>query len=281
MPESQSRAENWRVSRISECFERLAAAGQAAFVAYVTAGDPSAEATLEVAGALESAGVDILELGIPFSDPLADGPTIQAASNRALAAGMTVARVLQLVRQIRERSEMPLVLFTYLNPVYVFGFERCLAEAADAGADGLLLLDLPPDEAACNRELAASGRLDLIRLIAPTTPADRMESIVRTAAGFLYAVSREGVTGERRELAEGLGRQVAEIRRHSSLPVVVGFGISSPSQAAAVATEADGVVVGSAIVRQIAEQAAAPDLPARVADFVRPLIQAVRSVSKN
>ena len=153
------------------------------FIAYITAGDPSPDASLDVAHALESAGVDILELGVPFSDPLADGPTIQAASNRGLAAGMTVSGTLKLVRRFRANSELPLVLFTYLNPIYAYGFGRFLADAATAGADGLLILDLPPDEAEQNSELVSPGGLDLIRLVAPTTPPERMAKIVATGRG--------------------------------------------------------------------------------------------------
>jgi tryptophan synthase alpha chain len=263
--------------RISRRFEELGAQRASGFVAYVTAGDPSLEATLAVAHALESAGVDILELGIPFSDPLADGPIIQAASNRALAAGMTVSGSLELVRRFRMDSELPLVLFTYLNPIYAYGFERFLSDAVEAGADGLLILDLPPDEAEQNSEFLSSGGLDPIRLIAPTTSPARIARIVATGRGFIYYVSREGVTGEQRQLSLGIAEQVAELRRHTSLPIAVGFGISTHEQAAAVARLADAVVVGSALVRQIAANANSSDLARRVLDFVRPLVQAVKS----
>jgi tryptophan synthase, alpha subunit len=263
-------------NRLAQRFRKLADEGRKGFVAYITAGDPSAEATVEVMHALEEAGTDVIELGIPFSDPLADGPTIQAASNRALAAGMTVPGALELVRKFRSRSELPLVLFTYLNPIYVYGFERFLTDAAAAGADGLLILDLPPDEAERNAELVAAGGLDPIRLIAPTTPPERMEKIAATGRGFLYYVSREGVTGEQTSLSDTIASQVAELRRHTTLPIAVGFGISSPEQSAAVARHADAVVVGSAIVRRIAENATAPNLGEHIANFVRPLVQAAR-----
>jgi len=263
--------------RISRRFEELAAQRASGFIAYVTAGDPSLEATLDIAHALESAGVDVLELGIPFSDPLADGPTIQAASNRALAAGMTVAGSLELVRRFRADSELPLVLFTYLNPIYAYGFERFLAHAATAGADGLLILDLPPEEAEQNSELIFSGGLDPIRLIAPTTSPERMAKIASTGRGFIYYVSREGVTGEQSRLSDTISTHIAELRRHTSLPIAVGFGISTPEQAAAVARQADAVVVGSAVVRQIAEKGDSPDLARHVRDFVRPLVQATKS----
>lgn len=264
-------------SRLAHRFSQLAAAGEKGFVAYVTAGDPSADATLAILRALEAAGTDVIELGIPFSDPLADGPTIQAASGRALAAGMSVAGTLDLVRRFRASSEVPLVLFTYLNPIYVYGFDRFLTDATEAGADGLLILDLPPDEADRNAELVSAGGLDPIRLIAPTTPPARMAKIAATGKGFLYYVSREGVTGEQTSLSDTIASQVAEIRRHTPLPIAVGFGISTPEQSAAVAQNADAVVVGSAIVRRIAENAGAPDLAERIANFVRPLAEAART----
>jgi tryptophan synthase alpha chain len=263
--------------RISRRFEELASTEKSGFIAYITAGDPSPEATLDIAHALESAGVDLLELGIPFSDPLADGPTIQAASNRALAAGMTVARSLDIVERFRAKSELPVVLFTYLNPIYSFGFEKFLTRAVGSGADGLLVLDLPPDEAEQDTALIWSGGLDPIRLVAPTTPPKRMAKIVSTAQGFVYYVSREGVTGEQSRLADTISAQVAELRRYTLLPIAVGFGISTTEQAAMVASQADAVVVGSAIVRHISENGTAPDLADRVAEFVRPLVQATKS----
>lgn len=264
-------------ARIAQRFEQLSAKGQSGFVAYITAGDPSAEATLEILHALESAGTDVIEIGIPFSDPLADGPTIQAAANRALQAGMTVKGTLELVRRFREKSQLPVVLFTYLNPIYTYGFEKFLTDAAAAGADGLLILDLPPDEADQNAELVFAGGLDPIRLIAPTTPPERMAKIAATGRGFIYYVSREGVTGEQTSLSDTIASQVAELRKHTPLPIAVGFGISTPEQSAAVARQSQAVVVGSAIVRRIAENASAEDLPKRIADFVRPLVQAARS----
>jgi tryptophan synthase alpha chain len=265
------------LGRISRRFEQLVTQRASGFIAYITAGDPSFAATLEVAQTLESAGVDLIELGVPFSDPLADGPTIQAASNRALAAGMTVCGSLELVRRFRENSELPLVLFSYLNPIYAYGFDRFLKDSVVAGADGLLILDLPPDEAEQNSELVSSGGLDPIRLIAPTTPPNRMGKICATGKGFIYYISREGVTGEQSSLSDSLSTQLAELRRHTSLPIAVGFGISTPGQAAAVAKEADAVVVGSAIVRQIAENGQSAELTRRVYDFVRPLVQAAKS----
>jgi tryptophan synthase alpha chain len=190
---------------------------------------------------------------------------------------MTVSGSLELVRRFRQNSELPLVLFSYLNPIYAYGFDRFLQDSVAAGADGLLILDLPPDEAEQNSELISSGGLDPIRLIAPTTPASRMDKISATGKGFIYYISREGVTGEQSQLSESLSAQLAELRSHTSLPIAVGFGISTPDQAAAVAKQADAVVVGSAIVRQIAENRQSAELTRRVYDFVRPLVQAAKS----
>jgi tryptophan synthase alpha chain len=264
------------MNRIDETFQKLRAAKQPGFIAYITAGDPDLKSTPALVAALEGAGVDIVELGIPFSDPLADGATIQAAAGRALAAGASVAGVLEAVREIRKTSQVPIVLFTYLNPIYIYGFDRFHADAAAAGADGLLILDLPPDEAARNAELMRSHGLLSIRLIAPTTPPERMELIAKSAEGFIYYVSREGVTGEQTSLSTGIAEQVAEIKKHTALPVAVGFGISTPEQAAEVARESDAVVVGSAIVRRIGEHGSAGDLCERVGEFVRPIAEAIR-----
>jgi tryptophan synthase alpha chain len=246
-------------------------------IAYITGGDPTLEASAKIALAMEKAGVDLLELGVPFSDPLADGATIQAAAGRALEAGATVPGILDLVREIRKSSQMPIVLFAYLNPVYIYGFERFQQDAVAAGADGLLLLDLPPQEAACNTELASNHSLKSIRLIAPTTPTERLQEITDSAEGFIYYVSREGVTGEQTSLSTDIAERVAAIKALTKVPVAVGFGISTPEQAATVAGLADGVVVGSAIVRKIGEFGALPDLAGRIADFVRPIAAAVRT----
>lgn len=265
------------MNRIEATFARLRQENRAAFVAYICAGDPHLQATRDLAWAFEAAGVDILELGVPFSDPMADGTVNQMAAERALRAGATVRGVLATIREIRTRSQIPLVLYNYMNPAYAYGFNRFLQDAAEAGADGLLLLDLPPEEQGCNPELSSRDDLPLIRLIAPTTPADRMARIAKEARGFVYYVSREGVTGERVDLAQNLAEKVAQIRQASSVPVVVGFGISSPDQARAVAALADGVVVGSAIVKLIAACGDSPGLPDRVTQAIAPLIEAVKS----
>ena len=264
-------------NRIDACFARLKTEDRAGFVAYLTAGDPSLDATVDLILGLERAGADVIEVGVPFSDPLADGPTIQAAAGRALAAGATVAGVLDCVRKVRERSQVPLVLFTYLNPVYTYGFERFHVDAAIAGADGVLLLDLPPDEIGTDGEFQIAPGLRSIRLIAPTTPPERASLLARAAEGFIYYVSREGVTGEQASVSDSIGAQVAEIRKHSALPIAVGFGISTPEQAAQVAAQSDAVVVGSAIVRRIGEHGGVSDLVERVEAFVRPLAEAAHA----
>jgi tryptophan synthase alpha chain len=261
-------------NRIDEKFAQLRAANQSGFVAYITAGDPSLEATEQLVPALAAAGVDFVELGIPFSDPLADGVVNQLGAQRALAAGATLDKVLASVRRIRAKTDVPIILYTYLNPIYIHGFEKFHEEAAAAGVDGVLILDLPPDEIAANRELADRHRLKSIRLIAPTTPPARMELIARSAEGFIYYVSREGVTGEQSKLSDSIAAQVAEIRKHTDLPIAVGFGISSPEQAAEVARQADAVVVGSAIVRRMGEHGAADDFVEKIVSFVAPLATA-------
>ncbi|MEM0896029.1 MAG: tryptophan synthase subunit alpha [Verrucomicrobiota bacterium] len=266
------------VNRIDDAFRSLSDNQGKAFVAYVCAGDPDIPRSLEVARALDRAGVDVIELGVPFSDPLADGIVNQMAAQRALDNGTKVENVLELVREFRQESATPIVLFTYLNPIYTYGFEKFHLDAAAAGVDGILNLDLPPDEERENEELRGASGLKHIRLIAPTTPDERILELAASAEGFVYYVSREGVTGEQQSLAEGIGEQVGKIKSATAVPVVVGFGISTPEQAAEVARSADGVVVGSAIVKRVAEHGASEDLPERVEAFVKPLVDAVKAV---
>jgi tryptophan synthase alpha chain len=260
-------------NRIDQCFKALRERNEKAFIAYICAGDPDLPRTVDLALALEKAGTDILELGVPFSDPLADGLVNQLAAQRALEAGATVQGVLDCVRQIRHRSQIPIVLYTYLNPIFQFGLEGFHREATGAGIDGLLILDLPPEE-----DLQVqTGEVLHIRLIAPTTLPDRIQEICARAAGFIYYVSREGVTGAQSSVASSLRERVAQIRQCTNLPIAVGFGISNAEQAREVAQVADAIVVGSAIVQRISETSPSPEMPDTIGRFVEPLVAAVKA----
>jgi tryptophan synthase alpha chain len=240
------------MNRIDKMFEVLKAKGEKALVGFVTAGDPDRERSLAVIEAMCEAGMDILELGVPFSDPTADGPVIQEASARALAAGMNLAGVLEMTASVRAFTDIPIILFSYYNPIHRLGADIFYKRAVAAGADGLLLVDVPPEE---SKELTDSWpgvELALIRLLAPTTPDDRMTAIGQGARGFLYLVSKTGVTGSDGLALDAVAHNVARVRRASSLPVCVGFGISTAEDVAAIAAEADGVVIGSAFERTIA-----------------------------
>lgn len=239
---------------IGRAFARCRAERRAAFIPYLTAGDPDLETTGRLAIALAEAGADLIELGVPFSDPIADGPVNQAAANRALASGTTLEGILGLTAALRAPLGLPVVLFTYFNPILAYGVEEFAADAAVAGVDGVLTVDLPP-EAAAEEVLPAFRRngIDPIFLLAPTSTKERVRAVARVASGFVYYVSRTGVTGERGELPPGLAREVKGLRRQLGLPLAVGFGISTPAQVAAVAKIADGVVVGSALVKLVEE----------------------------
>ena len=242
------------MSRIAATFERLRAEGRRAFVSYVMAGDPDAETSLEIVKGLPGAGVDIVELGVPFTDPMADGPTIQEAGQRALAGGQTLERTLGMVRAFREGDDTtPIVLMGYYNPIYNRGVDRFLADAREAGVDGLIVVDLPPEEDAELCLPALEAGIDFIRLATPTTDAKRLPKVLENSSGFVYYVSVTGITGAAAAEAEEVGPEVARIKASTDLPVVVGFGIRSPEAAETIAGVADGCVVGSAIVAQIAE----------------------------
>lgn len=260
--------------RLSATFQKLRESNQKAFVAYVAAGDPDFDKSLGVIQTLADLGADIIELGLPFSDPLADGIVNQMAADRALKSGMTTHHVLDLIRRFRETHQTPIVLFTYLNPVFTYGFEQFHHDAAAAGADGILLLDLPPDEAALNTDLATGAGLKHIRLIAPTTPPERVKLLAQSSEGFIYALSRTGVTGAHGAPSANIAELVASIKAHTDVPVCVGFGISTPEQAAMVAESADGVIVGSAIVKQVELHQENPAEAVRA--FAAPLIAAVK-----
>lgn len=261
------------MSRIEAALRRAASENRAALVPFLVAGDPDPEETPALVATLAEAGADVVEIGVPFSDPVADGPAIQRASERALARGVTLRRTLDLVRRVRERTGVPLVLFGYLNPVLAFGVPAFCREAAAAGVDGLLVVDLPVEEGAGAREAFRAAGLDTIQLAAPTSGPERIHRIAAESRGFVYAISRTGVTGARAQMAGGIEDLVATIRGATSLPVAVGFGVSRPEQARAVASLADGVVVGSALVEAIA---AAGSLPARL-DAARAFTSAIRA----
>jgi tryptophan synthase alpha chain len=266
------------MNRIAECFARLKRTGKKGFIVYIGAGDPHLEATRDLALAFGKAGVDVLELGVPFSDPLADGLVNQLAAQRGLESGTTPPKVLATVAAIRQRSEMPIILYIYFNLIHRVGLERFIGDAAKAGVDGLLVLDLPPEESDNYEVLMRQAGMCHIYLVAPTTPEDRIEFIVKRGAGFIYYISREGVTGMQQQVASNLTQQIAKIRAHTKLPIAVGFGISTPEQAKAVASAADAVVVGSAVVNQIAGHGQSPELVAKVSAFVKSLAGAVKSI---
>jgi tryptophan synthase alpha chain len=266
------------MNRIVERFAGLKRDGRKGFIVYIGAGDPNLEATRQLALAFEAAGVDVLELGVPFSDPLADGLVNQLAAQRGLESGATPPKVLETVAAIRKTSPIPIVLYIYFNLVHRYGVERFIRDAAQAGVDGLLVLDLPPEESADYESLMRRAGLCAIYLVAPTTPEDRIERIVKRGMGFIYYVSREGVTGMQAKVADTIGAMTAKIRAHTDLPVAVGFGISTPEQARTVAQNAEAIVVGSAVVNQIAEHGKSPDLVKRVNEFVKTLALAVKSI---
>lgn len=262
------------MDRIAQAFARARSANRAAFVAYLCAGDPDFETSLAACRALIENGVDVLELGVPFSDPLADGLTNQLAAQRALSGGMTASRVFELVRKIREFApDTPLVFYTYYNLVFSNGVDAYVRAAKEAGVDGMLTLDLPPEEAADVQAACAHHGIKTVFIVAPTTPEGRLAKIGAAATGFIYYVSREGVTGVRDSVAANIPEAIAAIKRHTTLPVVVGFGIGTRAHVAEVAKHADGVVVGSALVNVIRDHLddrarTAPALALRAADLV-------------
>jgi tryptophan synthase alpha chain len=264
------------MTRLADRFAALRARGEKALIPFVTAGDPSLTATEALVSALAVAGADAIELGVPFSDPMAEGPTIQRASERALAAGASLRKVLQLVERVRARVDVPIVLMGYANNLLAMGEAAFAAAAAEVGVDGVIAVDLPPEEGeGFHAELRARG-VDPILLAAPTTRPERLEMLAKRTAGFLYFVSLTGTTGARRELSATLEREVGAVRAVSDVPVCVGFGVSTPEQALRVASFADGVVVGSAVVERI-ERAASPDAAVEAAaSFVAELKRALR-----
>jgi tryptophan synthase alpha chain len=262
--------------RLATAFARAKAEGRAALVTYVMGGDPDLATSRAMAEACIAGGADLVELGVPFSDPIADGPTIQAAAERALAAGTTVSDVLGIAKALRARSEVPIALMGYLNPMLAHGPERFAKDCAASGVDALIVPDLLPEEAAVLGEPAAARGVKIVHLLAPTSSPARIEGAARAATGFLYFVSVTGVTGVRKAVASEIRAQVDAIRRASPVPVVIGFGVGSPADARAMAPLADGVVVGSAIVKRIAEGGSRAARAERVRRFVASLAKALR-----
>jgi len=256
-------------SRLSDVFARIRAEKRPGLVTYITAGDPDLPRTEGILRALDRAGADVIEVGVPFSDPLADGPVIQRATERALASGATLAGVLDVVGRVRKDLSAGVVIFSYANPILRFGAERFADAASQAGVDGVLVLDLPIEESADFRNLLASRGIDTILLLSPTTSNERLRAAAALGSGFLYAISRLGVTGVRDQVAEGAEEMVARIRAVSDLPLALGFGISKPEQVRAVGQWADAAVVGSALVNVIAEAGASDDVNTRVEEYVR------------
>ena len=265
------------MNRIDQRFRTLRAMKQKGFIAYIGAGDPNLKATAALALAFARAGVDVLELGVPFSDPLADGVVNQLAADRGLRSGTTLNKVLKTVSTLRKRKcQIPIVLYIYFNLIHRHGAKRFARDAAAAGVDGVLALDLPPEEAGAYEEAMKRAGVHPIYLIAPTTPEERIRKIARHASGFIYYVSREGVTGMQKSVAASIKPMVHRIRKHSKLPVAVGFGISTPQQARRVAQTADAVVVGSAIVNQIAKLGKDRRLVEKVSRYVAAMVKAVK-----
>lgn len=268
------------MNRIDERFSRLKKEGKKGLVIYIGAGDPDLESTRQLALGFDKAGVDVLELGVPFSDPLADGLVNQLAAQRGLESGTTPPKLLQTVAEIRKQSQIPIVFYIYFNLMHRYGLEKFIQDAAKAGVDGLLTLDLPPEESENYENLMAKSGLNVIYLVAPTTPEDRIELIVKRGTGFIYYVSREGVTGMQTKIADTIGDMTKKIRAHTNLPIAVGFGISNPEQAKAVAAHSEAIVVGSAVVNQIAKLGKSPEMVSRVSSFVSELAHAIKGSNK-
>jgi tryptophan synthase alpha chain len=264
------------MNRIDRCFEELRAGNKKALIPFITAGDPDLTTTRDLAWAFEKAGADLLELGVPFSDPLADGMTIQRASQRALENGVTLKGVIGLVEQIRSRSQMPMILMSYMNPILRMGVREFVARASAAGVDGVIIPDLPPEEAQDLRSCCAGSAIHTIFLAAPTSNDARLRRIAESSEGYIYYVSLKGVTGARKSLQADLEDSLNRLRRLTDKPLAVGFGISTPAQVSQVAMLVDGIIVGSAIVDRIERLSGNPGMVGEVAEFVRSLKQATR-----
>ncbi len=265
------------MSRIEATFTALKQRQETALIPFITAGDPDLERTVDLIATLTTAGADLIELGIPFSDPMADGPTIQAASERALAGGTTVAGVLKIVAEVRKTNQVPLILMGYYNPIFCYGAEKFAQDAANAGVDALLLVDLPPEEADEIKVFLQPLGIDLITLLAPTTPATRMKELAGSASGYIYYVSMTGVTGAQQICPANIEDAVTTLKRYAKVPVGVGFGIATATDAGAVAAFADGVVVGSALVKIIEKYGQSEKLLPAVEKFIIELKHGITS----
>ena len=272
------------MSRLVDRFKALRSEGRSGLVTFITAGDPNEKVSAEILAGLPSNGADIIELGMPFTDPMADGPSIERASVRALAAGHTTSKTLSMVAEFRRQNTVtPVVLMGYYNPIYAYGLSKFAEDAAEAGVDGLIIVDLPPEEEKEFSVFCHSFGIDIVRLIAPTSTDSRITTLVENAAGFVYYVSVRGITGTSSATAVDIAQNVARIRKQTNLPIAVGFGIRTPKQAAEVAAVADAAVVGTAIVEKISsgingDGQAAPDLVPRTLDFVAQLGRAIRNI---
>lgn len=259
------------MNRITATFQRLAAAHKKALVGYLTAGDPDPETSFEILRAACGAGLDILELGVPFSDPTADGPVIQEASQRALRAGMTLTKTLEMAARLRVESDIPIMLFGYYNPLFKYGLDHVAQAAAKAGIDGLLVVDLPPEEAGPLKKALEGTDIQIVFLVAPTTRSDRVQKIAAETGGFLYLVNKAGTTGEGGLDLDAIRRHAAEVKAVSPLPVCLGFGIRNGDDAARLAPMADGIIVGSTLVNVVGSAPTTPDLPERMATKIQDL----------
>lgn len=259
------------MSRIAKKFRELKKEGRKALITFITAGDPTIAHTEKIVYELEKSGADIIELGVPFSDPMADGPVIQASSERALKYNVALGDIFALVKKIRKQSQVPLLLMGYYNPIFVMGHEIFSKKAADAGVDAVLIVDLPPEEAGDFRKTLRKNKIDLVHLLAPTSDETRIEKAAKSGSGFIYYVSLTGVTGAELKITSEIENQINQIRKHSSLPIAVGFGVSKPEHVKALSPYADGIVVGSALVKIIGAEGRKSTLLPKVTKFVRSL----------
>lgn len=264
------------MNRIEKKFKDLRQLKKKAFIAFVTCGDPNLSTTESLVPALEQAGADLIELGVPFSDPLADGPTIQAASQRALKHHVSLSQILNMAARLRRKTQIPLALMTYYNPVFSYGEEKFIRDAAAAGIDGIIVPDLPPEEAHSLVRLARQKRISTIFFCSPTTTVSRMAKVAKISTGFIYYVSLTGVTGARQGLAQSIQPQLRKIKSQTKTPVCIGFGISTPAQVQQAARFSDGVIVGSAIVNELNRHAGQKDAVAKTARFVQQLTQVLK-----